>query len=85
MARSEELLKMRNEALERRYNEIQAANKRYSHSTILELLESEFFIDTDTITDILSGRWERRRNEKKLGEQPDPNQLSIFNEIEPNH
>ena len=82
MARSEELLKMRNEALERRYAEISEANKRYSHSTIMEMLEGEFYIDTDTIGDILSGRWERRRNEKKE-EAIDPAQLDIFNGTEP--
>lgn len=78
MARSEELLQMRNEALLRRYNEIAAANKRYSHSTILELLEGEFYIDTDTISDILSGRWERRRNERKMIDTPDPAQIALF-------
>ncbi|MCK6649819.1 MAG: hypothetical protein L6Q66_09195 [Bacteroidia bacterium] len=79
MSRIPELKKERNDAIKKKYAELAAKQTNgvqlYRHEAICHILGKKFFLAPLTIQNIVSD------NDSKPGENVDPNQTNIFDQI----
>jgi len=79
MSRIPELKKERNDAIKKKYAELASKQvngvQLYRHEAICNMLGKKFFLAPLTIQNIVSD------NDSKPGENVDPNQINIFDQI----
>lgn len=81
MPANPKLIQAKHEAIRKRVDEL---CKQYGRATTAyDIVGQEFFLDPNYIYEIVSGIVDKKREDRLKKKQPenDPNQLTIFNEI----